>query len=450
MGSCKMDNINFFDMNRKSQLKKRAPLATRMRPEKLEDFIGQDHILGKNKLLYRAIKADQISSIILYGPPGTGKTTLAKIIANTTEAVFEQLNAVTSGVADIRRVIKEAEERLGMYNKKTILFIDEIHRFNRSQQDALLPSVEDGIVILIGATTENPYFEVNPPLVSRSRIFQLKALDSQDIKKILIYALKDREKGLGYLDIHITDEALEHLSNTANGDARTALNALELAALTTPPDQDHGILIDLEVAQECIQRRALTYEKDGDNHYDTISAFIKSIRGSDVDASLYWLAKMIYAGEDAKFIARRMIILASEDIGNADPQALNMAVSAARAVEFVGFPEARIILSQAVIYLATAPKSNAAYLAIDQALKDIENRRTGEVPVHLKDSHYKGASKLGHGKGYRYPHDYPGGYIEQQYLPSELKGAEYYKPTENGYEKVIKDRLLKRKRKQVE
>src|SRR5690554_5684242 len=319
-----MKNMNFFDINRESQLKKKAPLATRMRPKNLEDFIGQDHIVGENKLLYRAIKADQLSSIILYGPPGTGKTTLAKIIANTTKAAFEQLNAVTSGVADIRRVIKEAEDRLGMHNKKTILFIDEIHRFNKSQQDALLPSVEDGIVILIGATTENPYFEVNPPLVSRSRIFRLNFLDDHDIQRILQLALKDKEKGLGYLDIQITNEALVHLANTANGDARTALNALELAALTTPPNQDQKIFIDIEVAQECIQKRVLTYEKGGDNHYDTISAFIKSIRGSDVDAAIYWLAKMVYAGEDPKFIARRLLILASEDIGNADPQALNI------------------------------------------------------------------------------------------------------------------------------
>lgn len=441
-----MENMNFFEMNKNAQVKKRAPLATRMRPKTVEEFVGQKHIIGEDKLLYRAIKADQISSIIFYGPPGTGKTTLAKIIANTTKSYFEQLNAVTSGVADIRRVTKEAEDRLGMYNKKTILFIDEIHRFNKSQQDALLPSVENGVIILIGATTENPYFEVNPPLVSRSRVFSLKPLEQKDIESILHYALKDKEKGLGNYNIEISEEALEHIANTANGDARTALNALELGAVTTSPNKDnHVIRIDLDVAQECIQKRALGYGKDGDAHYDTVSAFIKSMRGSDVDSAIYWLAKMIYAGEDPKFIARRIIILASEDIGNADPQALNIAVSAARAVEFVGFPEARIILAQAVIYLATAPKSNASYLAINHALKDIEKKRTGGVPLHLRDGHYKGAEKLGHGKGYKYPHDFKDGYVKQQYLPDELQGTVYYKPSEYGYEKTIKDRIEKLK-----
>ena len=437
-----MENMNFFEMNKNTQLKKRAPLATRMRPKIIEEFIGQEHIIGKDKLLYRAIKADQISSIIFYGPPGTGKTTLAKIIANTTKSYFEQLNAVTSGVADIRRVIKEAEDRLGMYNKRTILFIDEIHRFNKSQQDALLPSVENGIIILIGATTENPYFEVNPPLVSRSRVFLLKPLKQEDIESILQYALKDKNKGLGNYNIEITKEAIKHIADTANGDARTALNALELAVLTTSPTKgDHIIMIGIEVAQQCIQKRALVYGKNGDNHYDTVSAFIKSIRGSDVNSALYWLAKMIYAGEDPKFIARRIIISAAEDIGNADPQALNIAVSAARAVEFVGFPEARIILAQAVIYLTTAPKSNASYLAIDIALKDVEKKRTGAIPIHLRDAHYKGAEKLGHGKGYKYPHDFKDGYVKQQYLPDELQGTIYYKPSDYGYEKTIKSRI---------
>lgn len=437
-----MENINFFDINKKKQIKKKAPLASRLRPETIDEFIGQEHIIGKGKLLYRAIKADQLSSIILYGPPGTGKTTLARIIANTTKAHFEQLNAVTSGVADIRKVIKEAGDRLGMYNKKTILFVDEIHRFNKSQQDALLPSVEDGTVVLIGATTENPYFEVNAPLVSRSRIFQLKPLNQADIEKMMKNALKNKQKGLGNLNIEITQDALDHIASTANGDARTALNALELAALTTPPTgENKSILIDIEVAQECIQRRALVYEKNGDNHYDTISAFIKSVRGSDADAALYWLAKMIYAGEDPKFIARRIIILASEDIGNADPQALVIAVEAARAVEFVGFPEARIILAQAVTYLATAPKSNAAYMGIHRALNDVENKRTGAIPLHLRDAHYKGAGKLGHGKGYQYPHDFEGGYVKQQYLPDELQGVEYYTPTDNGYEETIQKRM---------
>lgn len=438
----KMENMNFFEINKNKQILKKAPLSTRMRPQKIDELVGQGHIVGKNKLLYRAIKADQLSSVIFYGPPGTGKTTLAKIIANTTSSVFEQLNAVTSGVGDIRRVLKEAEERLGMYNKKTILFIDEIHRFNKSQQDALLPSVEEGVVTLIGATTENPYFEVNPPLVSRSRIFQLKPLEKEDIIEILNIALKDKEKGLGNLNIEITSKAINHLASTANGDARTALNALELAASTTPPkDEDKKIIINIEVAQECIQQRALVYEKNGDNHYDTISAFIKSMRGSDPDGALYWLAKMIYAGEDPKFIARRIIIFASEDIGNADPQALNIAVSTARAVEFIGFPEARIILSQAVSYLATAPKSNAAYRAIDRALEDIKTKKTGEVPLHLKDAHYKGASKLGHGKGYKYPHNHSHAHVEQQYLPDELIDVKYYEPSNRGYEKEIKRRM---------
>ncbi|WP_200810726.1 AAA family ATPase [Garciella nitratireducens] len=434
--------MNFFNINKEKQLKRKAPLATRMRPKKIEEFMGQDHIIGKNKLLYRAIKADHLSSLIFYGPPGTGKTTLAKIIAYTTKAHFEQLNAVTSGVVDIRKIIKEAEQRMGMYNKKTILFIDEIHRFNKNQQDALLPSVEEGIIILIGATTENPYFEVNPPLVSRSRIFELKRLKQEDIEKILLRALRDKEKGLGMLNIEINQNAIKHIASTANGDARTALNALELAALTTPPrKEDQKILIDIEVAQECIQKRALVYEKNGDNHYDTVSAFIKSIRGSDPDAALYWLAKMIYAGEDPKFIARRLIILASEDIGNADPQALIFAVSAAKAVDFVGFPEARIILAQAVTYLAVAPKSNAAYLAIDKALKDIETKKTGTVPFHLRDTHYKGAAKLGHGKGYQYPHDFEESYVKQQYLPNELQDVVYYHPTNHGYEKIIREKL---------
>lgn len=439
-----MDNMNIFEINKDKQLKKKAPLATRLRPRNIEEFYGQDHIIGPNKLLYRAIKADQISSVIFYGPPGTGKTTLAMIIANSTMSHFEQINAVTSGVADIRKVIKEAEDRLGMYNKKTILFIDEIHRFNKNQQDALLPSVENGIIILIGATTENPYFEVNPPLVSRSRIFSLKPLEHKDIINILNFAIKDKERGLGNYNIQISDSALDHLANMANGDARTALNALELAVLTTPPSKgDNIITINLEIAQECIQRRAIVYEKNGDNHFDTISAFIKSIRGSDVDAALYWLARMINAGEDPKFIARRIIISASEDIGNADPNALNIAVSAAKAVEFIGFPEARIILAQATIYLATAPKSNASYIAISNALNDVENKSISGIPNHLKDAHYKGAKELGHGKHYKYPHDFKDGYVEQQYLPDKLMGTIYYNPKDIGYEKIIKDRINK-------
>ncbi|HCT65201.1 MAG TPA: replication-associated recombination protein RarA [Lachnospiraceae bacterium] len=433
--------MDLFEYNRQKNMKTEAPLAARLRPITLEEFVGQQHIIGKDKLLYRAIKADQLNSIILYGPPGTGKTTLAKIIANTTKRTFVQINATTSGIKDIKEVVGEAKTRMGMNGDKTILFIDEIHRFNKTQQDALLPHVEDGTVILIGATTENPYFEVNKALVSRSIVFELKQLDSRDIEKLILRAVTDVDKGYGYFHINADDDAVKFLADVANGDARAALNAIELAVLTTDKDEKGIINISLEVAQECIQKRAINYEKDGDNHYDTVSAFIKSMRGSDPDAALYYLAKMIYAGEDPKFIARRVVVCASEDVGNADPHALQVAVSAAEAINFIGMPEGRIILAQAVTYIACAPKSNAAYVGIDMALRDVENIKMKTVPNHLKDAHYSGAKGLGHGTGYKYAHDYPGHYVKQQYLPDELKHKIYYSPTENGVEKRIKESL---------
>ena len=438
------EEMDLFEYNRGLQGGKDAPLAARMRPVTLEEFVGQEHIVGKGKLLYRAIKSDRLSSVVFYGPPGTGKTTLAKIIANTTKSKFRQINATTAGIKDIKETVEDAKADLGMYGTKTILFIDEIHRFNKSQQDALLPHVEDGTLVLIGATTENPYFEVNKALVSRSIVFELHQLEDKDIKKLLQRALTDVEKGMGAYHAEMDEDAMNFLANTANGDARTALNALELAVLTTDP-VDGKIHITLEVAEECIQKRALNYDKDGDNHYDTISAFIKSMRGSDPDAALYYLAKMIYAGEDPKFIARRVVICASEDVGNADPHALQVAVAAMEAVNFIGMPEGRIPLAQAVSYVACAPKSNAAYLGIDKALSDVRNIRIKTVPPHLKDAHYSGSKELGHGIGYKYAHDYPNHYVEQQYLPDELVGTVYYAPTENGVERRIKEYLRRLK-----
>ena len=438
------EEMDLFEYNRSLQGGKDAPLAARMRPTTLEEFVGQEHIVGKGKLLYRAIKSDRLSSVVFYGPPGTGKTTLAKIIANTTKSKFRQINATTAGIKDIKETVEDAKADLGMYGTKTILFIDEIHRFNKSQQDALLPHVEDGTLVLIGATTENPYFEVNKALVSRSIVFELHQLEDKDIKKLLQRALTDVEKGMGAYHAEMDEDAMNFLANTANGDARTALNALELAVLTTDP-VDGKIHITLEVAEECIQKRALNYDKDGDNHYDTISAFIKSMRGSDPDAALYYLAKMIYAGEDPKFIARRVVICASEDVGNADPHALQVAVAAMEAVNFIGMPEGRIPLAQAVSYVACAPKSNAAYLGIDKALSDVRNIRIKTVPPHLKDAHYSGSKVLGHGIGYKYAHDYPNHYVEQQYLPDELVGTVYYAPTENGVERRIKEYLRRLK-----
>ena len=443
----KKDMYSLFDMNREQEMKKESPLALRMRPETLEDFVGQEDIVAPGKLLYRAIKADKLTSLIFFGPPGTGKTTLAKIIANTTKSYFEQLNAVTSGVGDIRRVVEEAKNRKGMYSQRTILFIDEIHRFNKSQQDALLPYVEDGTVILIGATTENPYFEVNDALISRSTIFRLNPLRSEDIRKLVERCVADEKKGLGSYNIVITEEAMTHMTNIANGDARAALNAVELAALTTERGIDGKIHIDLKAAEECIQKRSVNYDKKGENHYDTISAFIKSMRGSDPDAVLHYLAKMLYAGEDPKFIARRIMICSSEDVGNADPNALVVAMAAANVVQMIGMPEARFILSQAALYVACAPKSNSAISGIDKAMKDVENKKTGAVPLHLRNDSFKGAKEWGYGIGYKYPHDFEGNYVEQQYLPDEIKDAEYYFPSDNGYEKKMKELSKLKKRK---
>ena len=431
---------SIFENKINDEIKKNAPLADRMRPTVLKEFVGQEHILGENKLLSRMIKADKISSIILYGPAGCGKTTLAKIIANQTSSYFYSLNAVTCGVKDIREVISKAKDNL-IDEKRSILFIDEIHRFNKSQQDALLPSVESGIITLIGATTENPFFEINSPLISRSTLFNLKAISSEDIKNIIKNTLKDKEKGLGKEKIKITDEALNYMSNCSNGDARSVLNALELAYLTTPKDKDGMINITLEVASECMQKRKLNYDKKDNEHYDTISAFIKSMRGSDPNAAVYYLAKMIYSGEDPKFIARRMVIFASEDIGNANINALNLAVSTFKAVEVIGLPECRINLSQCAIYLACSPKSNASYLAIDAALADVEKLENAKVPYHIRNANYEGEKKLGIGVGYKYPHDYPYHYVKQQYLPDKLKDKVYYNPTEIASEKKIKEHL---------
>ena len=433
--------MDLFDYARQKNGRKEAPLAGRMRPENLDEVVGQEHIIGKDKLLYRAIQADKLSSIIFYGPPGTGKTTLAKVIAQTTQANFVQMNATTSGKKEMQEAVKEAKEALGMFQKKTILFIDEIHRFNKAQQDFLLPFVEDGTIILIGATTENPYFEVNQALISRSNVFELKSLEAEDIKKLLVRAVTDDEKGMGIYQAKVTDEALDFLADMAEGDARSALNAIELGILTTEPGENGQIVIDIGVAQECIQKRVMRYDKGGDNHYDIISAFIKSMRGSDPDAAVYYLARMIDAGESVTFISRRIMICASEDVGNADPQALQVAVAASLAVERVGLPEARIILAQAVTYVAGGPKSNAAFMFLPQALEAVRKRKNGMVPNHLRDASYKGASKLGRGIGYRYAHDYPGHYVKQQYLPDELMGTVFYEPTENGYEKNIRKYL---------
>ena len=430
--------MDLFEYMRQQNMKDESPLASRLRPTTLDEVVGQQHIVGKDKLLYRAIKADKLSSIIFYGPPGTGTTTLAKVIANTTSAEFMQINATSAGKKDMEEVVAAAKNNQGMYGKKTILFIDEIHRFNKGQQDYLLPFVEDGTIILIGATTENPYFEVNPALLSRSVIFELKKLSTEDIRTLLLRAVNDTEKGMGSYHAQMDDDALEFLADMANGDARAALTAIELGILTTDRSEDGIIHITLDVASECIQKRVINYDKTGDNHYDTISAFIKSMRGSDPDAAVYYLARMLYAGEDVKFIARRIMILASEDIGNADPQALQVAVAAAQAVERLGMPEARIVLAQAVTYMASAPKSNSAINAIDKAMRVVQETKTPPVPVHLQDAHYKSAGKLGHGKGYKYAHDYKNHYVKQQYLPDGLTGEVFYEPSENGYEQQIR------------
>ena len=431
--------MDLFEYMRSQNMESEAPLASRLRPTTLDEVVGQQHIVGKDKLLYRAIKADKLSSIIFYGPPGTGKTTLAKVIAHTTSAEFIQINATSAGKKDMEEVITAAKNNQGMYGKKTILFIDEIHRFNKGQQDYLLPYVEDGTIILIGATTENPYFEVNGALLSRSVIFELKKLSKDDIETLLLRAINDKEKGMGAYNAAIDEDALEFLADVSNGDARAALTALELGVLTTDRSEDGIIHITIDVASECIQKRVISYDKSGDNHYDTVSAFIKSMRGSDPDAAVYYLARMLYAGEDVKFIARRIMILAAEDIGNADPMALTVAVSAAQAVERIGMPEAQIILSQAVTYMASAPKSNAAVNAISKAMDVVGRTKTPPVPTHLQDAHYKSAEKLGHGLGYKYAHNYKNHYVKQQYLPDGLTNEVFYEPSENGYEATIRE-----------
>ena len=438
--------MDLFAYMRQNYMEKESPLAARMRPTVLEEVVGQQHIIGKDKLLYRAIKADKLSSIIFYGPPGTGKTTLAKVIANTTSAEFVQINATVAGKKDMEETVEKAKNAQGMYGKRTILFIDEIHRFNKGQQDYLLPFVEDGTLILIGATTENPYFEVNGALISRSVIFELKPLQKEDIKQLLRKAVYDREKGMGAYEAEIEEDALEFLAELSGGDARHALNAVELGIMTTNRSEDGKIHITMAVAQECIQKRVMRYDKNGDSHYDTISAFIKSMRGSDPDAAVYYLARMLYAGESVTFIARRIMISAAEDVGNADPNALQVAVSASLAAERIGMPEAQIILAQAVAYVASAPKSNAAVEAIGKAAKAVEETGNLPIPVHLQDAHYKGASKLGHGTGYLYAHDYPNHYVKQQYLPYELSGREFYRPSGNGYEVKIKEHMARIKK----
>ena len=438
--------MDLFEYMRNTNMEKESPLAARLRPKTLEEVVGQQHIIGKDKLLYRAIKADKLSSIILYGPPGTGKTTLAKVIANTTSAEFTQINATVAGKKDMEGVVAKAKDMQGMYGRKTILFIDEIHRFNKGQQDYLLPFVEDGTLILIGATTENPYFEVNGALISRSIVFELKPLSREDIKTLLKRAVYDKDRGMGAYEAEIEEDALDFLAELSGGDARHALNAVELGIMTTQRGGDGKIHITVEVAQECIQKRVIRYDKGGDNHYDTISAFIKSMRGSDPDAAVYYLARMLYAGESVTFIARRMMICAAEDVGNADPQALTVAVSASLACERVGMPEAQIILAQAAAYIATAPKSNAAVNAIGEAMEAVKSAGNVPVPPHLQDAHYRGSARLGRGIGYLYAHDFPNHYVEQQYLPYELSGREFYRPSGNGYEVRIREHMSRIRR----
>lgn len=435
--------MDLFDFMRNENMEKDSPLASRLRPTTLDEVVGQEHIIGKDKLLYRAIKADKLSSIIFYGPPGTGKTTLAKVIANTTSAEFTQINATVAGKKDMEEVVEKAKQTMGMYGRKTILFVDEIHRFNKGQQDYLLPFVEDGTLILIGATTENPYFEVNGALISRSIVFELKPLSTENIKQLILRAVNDKEKGMGAFNARIDDDAADFLAEISNGDARTALNAIELGILTTDKSEDGTIHITMEVAEQCIHKRAIRYDKSGDNHYDTVSAFIKSMRGSDPDAALYYLAKMLYAGESVEFIARRIMISAAEDVGMADPNALTVAVSAANAVHQIGMPEAKIILAEAVVYMATAPKSNASYMGLEKAMSAVQNTKISRIPVHLMDAHYKGAAKLGHGDGYKYAHDYENHYVNQQYLPDELVNEVFYNPGDLGYEVKVKEHFKK-------
>ncbi len=433
-----MDNMDIFEYMRSTKMEKESPLAARMRPKTLDEVVGQEHVIGKDKLLYRAIKADKISSVIFYGPPGTGKTTLAKVIANTTSATFTQINATVAGKKDMEEVVEKAKQEQGMFGRRTILFIDEIHRFNKGQQDYLLPFVEDGTIILIGATTENPYFEVNGALLSRSIIFELKPLSKENVMALIEKAVYDKERGMGAYDAVIDEDAKEFLADLAGGDARHALNAVELGIMTTPRGEDGKIHLTIEVAQECIQKRVMRYDKNGDNHYDVISAFIKSMRGADPQAAVYYLARMIYAGEDISFIARRIMICASEDVGMADPNAIVVAQAAAAVAERVGLPEARIPLAEAAIYVATAPKSNASYCAINAALEYVRTHETGEVPNYLKDASYAGAKNLNHGIGYLYAHDFPGHYVKQQYLPDEAKDEVFFTPGENGCEQKIR------------
>lgn len=439
-------DLNIFDYMRNNDMEKEAPLAARMRPRTLDEVVGQEHIVGEDKLLYRAIKTDKISSVIFYGPPGTGKTTLAKVIAGSTSAEFTQINATVAGKKDMEEVVAKAKEAQGMYGKRTILFIDEIHRFNKAQQDYLLPFVEDGTLILIGATTENPYFEVNSALISRSIIFELKPIPWEAVRELLKKAVYDTDRGMGAYNAVIDEDALDFLADVSGGDARHALNAIELGIMSTARSQDGKIHITLEVAQECIQKKAVRYDKSGDNHYDTISAFIKSMRGSDPDAAVYYLARMLYAGENVAFIARRIMICAAEDVGNADPQALVVATNASLAVERIGMPEAQIILSQAASYVACAPKSNAACGAVFEAMAEVGRSGNLPIPAHLQDAHYKGAAKLGRGTGYKYAHEYPNHYVKQQYLPYELDGKEFYKPTGNGYEAKIREHMQRIRR----
>ncbi|MDR1766612.1 MAG: replication-associated recombination protein A [Lachnospiraceae bacterium] len=441
--------MDLFEYAREKGGKPESPLASRLRPTSIEEVVGQKHIIGKDKLLYRAIQADQLGSLIFYGPPGTGKTTIAKVIAHSTKGAFRQINATVAGKKDMEDVVKEAKDNLAFYGRKTILFIDEIHRFNKSQQDYLLPFVEDGTVVLIGATTENPFFEVNGALLSRSRIFELKPLEKEDVLELIRRAVTDTQKGMGGFGARIDDDAAGFLAEASGGDARLALNAVELGVLTTPRGPDDIIHITMDVATECIQKRPVRYDKDGDNHYDTISAFIKSMRGSDPDAAVYYLAKMLTAGEDVKFIARRIMICASEDVGNADPQAIQVAVAASLAAERVGMPEAQIILSQAALYVATAPKSNSAVNAIFAATGYVKSHPPMPVPPHLQDAHYKGSEKLGRGGGYLYAHDFPDHYVEQQYLPTGMEHEVFYEASAQGYEKTIKERLDRIKGSQV-
>jgi putative ATPase len=422
------------------------PLAYRMAPRSLAEFIGQEHILSPGKMLRRMIEADRLSSIILFGPPGTGKTSLARVIAQTTQASFVMLNAVTSGVADIKRVIADSQNQILTPSGRTVLFVDEIHRFNKAQQDALLPSVEDGTLILVGATTENPYFEVNKALISRSTVFALKPLDEQHISRILEQAMKDKERGLGLYQLVLDAKALAYICNLANGDARIALNALELAAVTTPPDSTGRIIVDQVTIEDCMQKRSISYDTNGESHYDNISAFIKSMRGSDPDAAVFYLARALHGGEDIEFLARRILICAAEDVGMANPQMLQVALAAYQGCMAIGLPEARILLAEAAVAVATSPKSNSAYAAVDKALADINSRRTGEVPMHLRNAPVKGMSDLGYGEGYKYAHSYAGNIVDQEYLPAEIRGTIYYEPTSNGYEARVKEWLDKRRK----